>query len=86
MKVPPKVNITSDMMKGFKTITCACGGMIFEEGIILKKISSFVSPSGKEELYPLEVLVCKKCGKVPKELNVGDMLPDEVIAQKTIIK
>lgn len=78
----PQVKITPEMMKSFKTVTCDCGGMIFEEGIILKKISPVISPSGREETYPLEVLVCKKCGKIPSELNIGDMLPDEVIAKK----
>ena len=77
-----QVKITPEMMKSFKTVTCDCGGMIFEEGIILKKISALVSPQGIEETYPLEILVCKKCGKVPSELNIGDMLPDEVIAKK----
>lgn len=77
-----QVKITPEMMKSFKTVTCDCGGMIFEEGIILKKISALVSPRGIEETYPLEVLVCKKCGKIPSELNIGDMLPDEVIAKK----
>lgn len=80
MKSPPKLNVTPEMMKNFKNITCSCGGIIFEEGIILKKISAIISPTGQEELYPLEVLVCKKCGKVPKELNVGNMLPDEIIS------
>ena len=80
------IKVTPDMMKSFKTLTCDCGGMIFEIGMVLKKISPIISPSGKEETYPLEVLVCKKCGKVPSELDNG-MLPDEVLAKKsTIIK
>lgn len=81
----PKINITPEMMRSFKTLTCDCGGMLFEQGIVFKKISSIVSPSGKEEMYPLEVLICKKCGRVPNELNVGEMLPTEVLALKTKI-
>lgn len=80
-KPTAQIKITPDMMKSFKTITCDCGGMIFEQGIVLKKFSAIVSPSGKEEVYPMEVLVCKACGKVPSELNVGGMLPEEVIAK-----
>jgi hypothetical protein len=82
----PQIKITPEMIKNFKTITCECGGMIFETGVILKKISAIISPSGKEEMYPLEVLVCKKCGKVPEELNVADMLPDEVLTKNNKIK
>ena len=78
----PQIKVTADMIKTFKTLTCDCGGMLFEAGIVFKKISPLVSPSGNEELYPLEVLVCKKCGKVPNELNTSNMLPNEVLAKK----
>lgn len=77
-----QVKVTPEMMKNFKTLTCDCGGMLFESGVVFKKISAIVSPSGQEELYPLEVLICKKCGKVPNELNLHDMLPEEVLAKK----
>ena len=76
----PKVNITPDMMKGFKTLTCDCGGVLFQTGVVVKKISPIVSPSGKEELYPMEVLICQDCGKVPNELNVMGMLPEKALA------
>lgn len=76
--------LTPELLKSFKNVTCECGGLIFEEAVILKKISALITPSGREELYPLEVLVCKKCGKIPKELDVGNILPDEIIATKTI--
>lgn len=79
--IPPKINITPEMIKGFKNIECKCGGMIFENGIILKKISALVSPSGREEIYPMEILVCKLCNKVPKELNIGDILPKEIMCE-----
>ena len=82
----PRINVTSEMMKSFKTVTCECGGMILESGIILKKISAILSPTGREEIYPLEVLVCKKCGKVPSELNTDNILPDEVVAKKNLIQ
>lgn len=80
----PQVKITSDMMKGFKTVECDCGGKLFESGIIVKKIPGLLSPTGKEEVYPMEVLVCKKCGKVPSELNVNGILPNDVVAKQII--
>jgi len=76
--------ITADMMKSFKTLTCDCGGMLFESGMVLKKISPLVSPSGQEELYPLEVLICVACKKVPKEVDTSKVLPPEVLAIKKI--
>ena len=83
----PQIKITPDMMKGFKTLTCDCGGMLFEPGVVIKKISPLVSPTGNEENYPFQVLICKKCGLVPSEMNKNEfqgMLPDEVVAKKII--
>jgi hypothetical protein len=77
--------VTPDMIKKFKTLTCDCGGMLFESGLVIKKLSSLITGSGKEELYPMEVLLCKKCGKVPNELNNPDVLPNEVLAKKSEI-
>lgn len=85
-KEPLKMKITPEMMKNFKTLTCDCGGMLFEPGWFFKKLSPLVSPTGKEELYPIEVLICKSCGKVPSELAT-ELLLDEVLAKKpNIIK
>lgn len=78
----PKVNITPDMMRSFKTLTCDCGNQLFTPGVVIKKISAIVSPSGQEELYPMEVLICTECGKVPNELNTLGMLPEGVLALK----
>jgi len=81
MEQQTRIKVTPEMLKGFKTVTCECGGMVFENGVILKKISPIISSTGKEEIYPIEVLVCKKCGKVPQELNMNGILPDEIITK-----
>lgn len=44
-----------------------CGNKVFVEAAILKKLSPILSPTGKEELYPIPVFVCSKCGTVPEE-------------------
>lgn len=44
-----------------------CGNKIFVEAAILKKLSPILSLTGKEELYPIPVFVCSKCGTVPEE-------------------
>jgi hypothetical protein len=80
----PKVNITPEMMKGFKTLTCDCGGQLFQTGVVIKKISPLVSPTGQEEMYPMEVLVCMNCHKVPNDTNVLKMLPDSVLAKQEV--
>ncbi len=78
----PKIKITPELIKNQKTLTCDCGGMIFQSATIIKKISPIISPTGQEEMFPLEVVICTKCGKVPNELNTEKMLPDEVLAEK----
>lgn len=66
---PKSVNITD-----LAWIECEeCGGRLFNEGIIAKRISPIISPSGKEEMYPISVLYCKGCGKVPE--NISSQIP-----------
>lgn len=47
-------------------VECSEKSKSFETKIMFKRISPIVSPSGKEEHVPLEIVVCSKCGKVPK--------------------
>lgn len=47
-------------------IKCDGGNMVWESGMLFKKLSPLVSPTGKEELIPAEIIVCKTCGKIPK--------------------
>ena len=80
----PKIKITPDIIKASKTLTCDCGGMLFHNGTVFKKLSALISPTAQEEIFPIEVLICTKCGKVPNELNIGKILPEEILAQKII--
>lgn len=80
------MQITLDNVKDAKQVTCDCGGAMFTEKMMFKRISSFISPTGKEELYPVQVIVCDACGKVPSELNPHGIVPEEYLAIKKIIK
>lgn len=74
----PQVQITPEMVKNAKTLTCDCGGMIFESGMVIKKISALVSPSGMEMEIPIQVLICKNCGLIPREMDPDNVLPEEL--------
>jgi hypothetical protein len=38
-----------------------------------------MSPSGKEELIPAEIIICKQCGKVPKFFfDAAKGIPEEL--------
>jgi hypothetical protein len=80
------MEITMDNIKDAKQVTCDCGGAMFTEKMMFKRISSFISPTGKEELYPVQVIVCDACGKVPRALNPYDMVAEEYLAVKKIIE
>lgn len=41
-----------------------CGGVYFSILYRVKIISALVSPTGQDELFPVRVLVCAKCGEV----------------------
>jgi hypothetical protein len=46
-------------------IECSCGGKIFDSGVMVKRVSALLSPTGKEEILPAEIIICKTCGKIP---------------------
>lgn len=47
-------------------VTCSEDNKLFDSKILIKRVSPLISPSGKEEFVPVEVMICSKCGKVPK--------------------
>jgi hypothetical protein len=77
-----KVAITSEMVANAPTVTCDCGGIVFSEKLVFKKMSALISPSGKEEMFPLNAMICEKCGKVPSIFDPNDMFPKELKATK----
>ena len=50
-------------------VVCSCGSKVFHEAVVLKKISALMSGTGREELVPIPVYVCDKCGKIPDEFT-----------------
>lgn len=55
-------------------IGCKKGTQIYESGFLFKRLSPLLSPTGKEEHVPAEVVICKTCNKVPK--FVWSKIPD----------
>jgi len=47
-------------------VECSEGNKVFDKRMLFKRLSPLVSPTGNEEMIPLEVIICSKCGKVPK--------------------
>ena len=80
---PGKMQVTPETIKNSKTLTCECGGVIFEEKLMFKVLSALLSPSGKEETVPIPVMVCNQCGLVPSVFDPQGVLPEEI---KTTLK
>ena len=56
-------------IKQTDTLACElCNCKIWDSAQIVKRVSALVSPTGKETLVPLPMLVCKNCGDIPELL------------------
>jgi len=65
-------------------VSCSCGGMLFDSAVMVKKVSALLSPSGREEIVPAEVIVCKSCGKIPDFYAQRiKSIPSELISEST---
>lgn len=40
-----------------------CGNYFFNESYVLKEVSGLLSPTGKNELVPIPIWICSKCGE-----------------------
>jgi hypothetical protein len=73
-ETPIKVDLTQTPW-----IKCDGGNMIWKSGMLFKKLSPLMSPTGKEELIPAEVIICEKCGMIPKFFwEKAKEIPDEI--------
>lgn len=56
-------------------VTCdECGHSIFEEGLIIRRVSQFLTGTSQPGMIPIPVFACKKCQHVnveflPRELK-----------------
>jgi|TARA_R100000030_G_scaffold98081_1_gene87649 uncharacterized Zn finger protein len=70
-----KLNVDISQTSG---VTCEeCGGVYFENGLIIRKASGLLTGTGQPTYIPIPVFNCRKCGHVnseflPKELTKLD--------------
>lgn len=79
---PQQPQVTLEMIKNSQYIECECGGKLFKEKLAFKKLSSILSPSGKEEFIPMPLMVCEKCGKVPSVFDPQGLAPEDFKIKK----
>tara|TARA_R100000315_G_C5199822_1_gene117364 strand:- start:116 stop:370 length:255 start_codon:yes stop_codon:yes gene_type:complete len=57
-----------------KTMQCeACGCKGFKQTMMLKKLSSLMSPTGQEAIIPVGAFACEACGHINKEFEEADI-------------
>lgn len=45
------------------SVSCKCGSEIFMQGFTVRKLSVIISPTGKEEVFTVPILLCASCGE-----------------------
>tara|TARA_Y100000593_G_C4169242_1_gene266081 strand:- start:423 stop:683 length:261 start_codon:yes stop_codon:yes gene_type:complete len=50
---------------------CQCKG--FKQTLMLKRLSSLLSPTGQEALIPVAAFACESCGHINKEFEEADI-------------
>lgn len=67
----PKVNMS--LQDTIKVLCEECQNNVFQEGLVIRKVSSILTGTGKPGFIPIPVFACNKCGHVNQEF-----LPQEV--------
>ena len=63
----PEVNVDINQTL---PVTCdECGHTYFEQALVIRKASGFLTGTGKPTYIPIPVFACKSCGHVNKEFQ-----------------
>ena len=46
-----------------------CENLTFKQTLLIRKLSALVSPNGQEQIIPIGVFACEKCGHVNSEIE-----------------
>ena len=69
--VPTLDNI--DLTNAQDIVCEKCGGLGFRQTMMLKKLSSLISPTGQEAIIPVAAFACDSCGHINKEFQEADI-------------
>ena len=62
-------NVNIDLSTASDVSCEKCGCTTFREVAFIKRVSSLVSPTGKEAIVPIGTFSCSSCGHVNEEFN-----------------
>ena len=67
---PPKTEMKIDASDLDDIICEECGGKIFRQASMFKRLSALVSPTGKQQIVPIPVFRCDDCGYINDEFQI----------------
>jgi len=50
-------------IESLETVHCFCGANVWVNGMIVKKVPAIQSPNGQDEILPIPIAFCLKCGR-----------------------
>lgn len=62
-----KINLNISLDKTQEISCDECSHLVFQEGLMLRKASKFLTGTAQDALIPLPVFSCAKCGHVNEE-------------------
>ena len=69
---PPSLdNVDLTHAKTLECEKCQCKG--FKQTMMLKKLSSLMSPTGQEAIIPVGAFACESCGHINKEFQDAEI-------------
>ena len=54
-------NLPLDVIKNSTDVVCECGCPYYDQAVVVKRLSAIISPSGKTEIVPVGIFVCRAC-------------------------
>lgn len=67
-----QINMNVAMKDTLPIICEECGNQVFIEGVMLRKVSRFMTGTQQDALMPLQVFACSKCGHVNDDFMPKD--------------
>lgn len=75
MQQDPQINI--QLEKTLPMLCEACGNSTFQEALLLRKVSKFLTASAKDSILPIPTFICTKCSHVNAEFIPEPIRPAE---------
>ncbi|TRO56186.1 hypothetical protein E2P64_06210 [Candidatus Bathyarchaeota archaeon] len=75
----PRVIPSQIDLKNTEATACEkCGGEAFQEAVLLRKVSSILTGTGKEGYLPVQVFACIACGHVNRAFLPAEIRPIKI--------